>query len=231
MPAARVLDDVAQVFEIAFEHVERAEPVERLHRVIGVADPAVAIVPVALRVGVLGDRGGQRGDDRAGFLVLAQLERDRRSGSPPSCHSSGVARPRTQSLPFVDRVVAASCRARRASVVGEALVGPEEEVQRPLDAEQRARSSIQPTGASVVSRSAMSVEQVADVVASRAVCRGVLLAPATRRAQADADARAARDRVARSARTRPGGRSARCRRKRGQKSITSTRCRADRYGG
>ena len=32
MPAARIVDDVAQIAEIAFEHVERAEPVERLQR-------------------------------------------------------------------------------------------------------------------------------------------------------------------------------------------------------
>src|SRR3546814_3893944 len=33
MPAGRIVDDVAQIFEIAFEHVERAEPVQRLHGV------------------------------------------------------------------------------------------------------------------------------------------------------------------------------------------------------
>src|SRR6185436_11221911 len=77
MPTLGVVDDIAQIFEIAFEYVERAEPVERLDGVIGVANPAVAIIPVALRSGMFGDRGGQRRDDRPGFLMLAQLEADR----------------------------------------------------------------------------------------------------------------------------------------------------------
>ena len=79
LPAARLVDDVAQVGEVFLQHVERAQAVECLHRVIAVADPAVAIVPIALAVGRFGDRCRQRGHDRAGFLVLAQLERDRRA--------------------------------------------------------------------------------------------------------------------------------------------------------
>ena len=66
----RIVDDVAQIFEIAFEHVERAEPVERLHGVISVANPAVAIVPVAPRSGMFRNRRRQRRDDRAGLLLM-----------------------------------------------------------------------------------------------------------------------------------------------------------------
>src|SRR3546814_10122862 len=42
LPARRAIDDIAQVSEIFLEHIERAEPVERLHRVIGVANTAIA---------------------------------------------------------------------------------------------------------------------------------------------------------------------------------------------
>jgi hypothetical protein len=76
LAAARVVDDVAQVGEVLLQHVERAQPVQRLHRVIGIADPAVAVVPVALAARRFGDRGGERGNDRAGLLVLAQLQGD-----------------------------------------------------------------------------------------------------------------------------------------------------------
>src|SRR3546814_20716764 len=68
MPAGRIVDDVAQIFEIAFEHVERAAPVQRLHGVISVANPAEAVIPVAPPIGIFGDRRGARGDDRAGLL-------------------------------------------------------------------------------------------------------------------------------------------------------------------
>ena len=89
MAALGLVDDVAQIGEIAFEHVERAEPVQRLDGVISVADPAVAIVPVAARIGRLGDRGGQRGDDRAGLLVLAELQRDRGADHRPAAIRAG----------------------------------------------------------------------------------------------------------------------------------------------
>ena len=71
-----VVHDVAQIGEILLQNVERADPVQRLHRVIGIAQPAVTVVPVALRPRSLGHRSGQRGDDRAGLLVLAELQRD-----------------------------------------------------------------------------------------------------------------------------------------------------------
>src|SRR3546814_6637792 len=61
---------------IAFQNIERAQPVERLHRVIGVAYPAIAIVPVPARIGIFGNGRGERGDDGPRFLMLAELEGD-----------------------------------------------------------------------------------------------------------------------------------------------------------
>ena len=48
--AAGGVDDVAQVAEIVLEDVDRAQAIERLDDIVGVADPAVAVVPVAAAV-------------------------------------------------------------------------------------------------------------------------------------------------------------------------------------
>jgi hypothetical protein len=47
----RLVDEVAQVAEVVLQHVRRAQPVQRADHVVGVADPAVAVVPVAPRPG------------------------------------------------------------------------------------------------------------------------------------------------------------------------------------
>ena len=55
----------------------------------GVAQPAVAVVPVALAAEVLGQRGGRRGDDAAGDLVGHQPEGEQASAA----RRRGAARP------------------------------------------------------------------------------------------------------------------------------------------
>ena len=57
--------------------LRRADAVERLHDEIGVAQPAVAVVPGAAGARRLGNRGGVGGDDAAGLLEIAELQRDR----------------------------------------------------------------------------------------------------------------------------------------------------------
>ena len=52
---------------------------QRLERQRGVAQPAVAVVPVALAAEVLGQRRGRRGDDAAGPLVGEQPQGDERA--------------------------------------------------------------------------------------------------------------------------------------------------------
>ncbi|MNI37516.1 hypothetical protein D3C73_916090 [compost metagenome] len=76
MPSRRGVDQIAQVAEVAFQDVHRAQPVQRPHRIVGVADPAVAIVPVAPAFGEFRHGGGHRGDDGAGLLIDAQLQGD-----------------------------------------------------------------------------------------------------------------------------------------------------------
>ena len=190
-PPLRLVDDVAQIAEIVFEHVERAEPVQRLDRVISVADPAVAIVPVAAAVRRLGDRGGQRGDDRAGLLVLAQLQRDRgadhdllpfeRDGeaahpvAPMRRRSGGASSPASGRR---CRRTARRGRGRNAAASSSRKLRP---------------SSRWPTGASVVSRSGCGFEQIADVVGAAGPL-GVARAPVGRRVERDPDPRRAGER-------------------------------------
>jgi hypothetical protein len=129
------VDDVAQVDQVVFQDVERAQPVESLHRVVGVPDPAIAVVPVTLRSGVLRDRGGQRGDDRAGLLVLAKLEGNGRADHRvlPVERNGQAAHPMPPLAAGADQHVVD--RARK--IAREAFVGPEKEVQRPLKAERQ----------------------------------------------------------------------------------------------
>jgi hypothetical protein len=49
MAAVGHVHEIAEVAEVAFKDVHRAQAVERLDHVIGVPQPAVAIVPVAAR--------------------------------------------------------------------------------------------------------------------------------------------------------------------------------------
>ena len=67
-----------EAHEVARLLVE-AEGVHRPEREGGVADPAVAVVPVALAAGGLGQRGGRRGDDRAGRSVGEALQHQGRA--------------------------------------------------------------------------------------------------------------------------------------------------------
>ncbi len=64
------------VVQVAFHGARRAEAVQCLHREVGIAQPAEAVVPVAAAAGELRDRGGERGQQRAGILEGAQLQRD-----------------------------------------------------------------------------------------------------------------------------------------------------------
>ena len=133
MPASGLVDDVAEIAEIVFEDVECAEAVERLHRIISVADPAVAIVPVAAAVGRFRNRGGEGGDDGAGLLMLAELEGDggtddgalpfERDGEP------------THPVPPMVRRLVEHRRQHLGDVADERLIGTEEEMKRLLQPE------------------------------------------------------------------------------------------------
>ena len=72
-----LVDDVGDVGEVLLHGLGGAEAVQRLDHEVGVAQPAEAVVPVALRARRLRHGGGERGDDRPRLLVVAQLQGDR----------------------------------------------------------------------------------------------------------------------------------------------------------
>ena len=84
------------------EHVQAPEGEGR------VADPGVAVVPVALPARRLGQRGGQRGDHRPGRLVGQPLEHQRRALQGPAPGVVGKRPP----------LAASGARARRCSRAG-----------------------------------------------------------------------------------------------------------------
>ena len=55
-------DQVGDVEEVALHGSGRAQTVERLHDIVGVAQPAEAVVPISLGTGGFGDGGGHSGD-------------------------------------------------------------------------------------------------------------------------------------------------------------------------
>ena len=59
--------------------VDLADPAQGAERQRGIAQPGVAVVPVAGAADALGQRGRGGGDDRAGRLVLQALQRERRA--------------------------------------------------------------------------------------------------------------------------------------------------------
>ena len=72
MAGGAALDEAAEPVGL----LDVAELGERVRREGRVADPAVAVIPVALAAEVagLGQRGGRRGDDRPGRLIAERLQ-------------------------------------------------------------------------------------------------------------------------------------------------------------
>ena len=109
-------DEVEEVVRLLVE----AERVERPEHEGGVADPAVAIVPVAVAAGRLGQRGGGRGDHRARGRVGQALERQRAAlevGAPGVVREAAVLEPL---LPVAARCAAATPRPPRSSAAADA---------------------------------------------------------------------------------------------------------------
>ena len=67
---------VAQPAQVVLHRAHLGDAVERAHHKKRIAQPAVAVVPVAAAVGGFGDAGRHGGHDGAGFFVQRQLERD-----------------------------------------------------------------------------------------------------------------------------------------------------------
>ncbi len=66
----------SDIVEVALHRLRGAEAVKGADDEVGIAQPAEAIVPVALRAGRLGNGSGMRRDDGAGLLEVAELQGD-----------------------------------------------------------------------------------------------------------------------------------------------------------
>ena len=113
----------------------RADAVERLHDEIGVAQPAIAIVPGAAGGRRLRDRSGVRGDDAAGLVEIAELERDggADNGFLPIVRDRQAAHP---VHPIIVRALE-EIATGLLQVAGERLVRTEHQVQRAREHERR----------------------------------------------------------------------------------------------
>ena len=77
MAAFRLSHDVPHPAHIVLQRPHAGQPVQRGDREIRVPDPAIAVVPVPLRAFMFRDGGREGRDDAAGFLVDAELQRNR----------------------------------------------------------------------------------------------------------------------------------------------------------
>src|SRR5262249_47536143 len=105
-----------------------ADAIERLHYEVGVAQPAITVIPGAAGSRRFGNRGGVGRDDAAGLLEVAELQRDRGADNfvLPVVRNGQAARP---IHPIIDRAVA-EFAAGGLEIVLKTLVDAEHEMQR-----------------------------------------------------------------------------------------------------
>src|ERR1700722_9757279 len=171
--------------------LRRADLVERLDDEIGVAQPAIAVIPRAARAGRLGDRGGHRRDDAAGLVEGAELERDGGADHRllPVIGDRQAAHP---GHPVLARAIAELLDDMR-ELAGERLGGAADEMQRPGDDERRLAFDQRQrrVGGRTKDR---GIVMVADMVAADGMALE-RLAIVVRRSHPDGDARQAGDRL------------------------------------
>ena len=177
-PALRGLGAVGDEVEEVVGLPVEAERVEAPERERGVADPGVAVVPVALAAGRLGQRGGGGGDDRAGRRVGQALERER-AALQVACATGGRGSGRGRaSAASGGRSTRASRRPRRTcAAAGCSLHDSAQKTCSPSFIRCRAvtRGPSMPRLRSLTRRSSRSPPSIADLVV---VVAGVLPAAA-----------------------------------------------------
>jgi hypothetical protein len=184
-------DEVEDVADVFLHRARRAEAVERADHEGGVAQPAVAVIPVALRARRFRDGRRERGDDAARVLVLAQLERDRAADHRilPFQGQREVARPfEPVVLGLAPRVVDEAL-----DRAGQRLVRAEHEAQLAFQHERQAVAD-QPKRRVGGQAQGHARQQEAQVVAAPGVFRRAR-APVRQRAQADPHTRVAGERA------------------------------------
>ena len=215
----RLAHHVVQPAQVVLHRADFGQAVERAHDEEGVAQPAVAVVPVALAVGA------------SGMLVviaatMAPVSSNWHSLSviaariTASCHSSGIARRRVQWRQYSERLLLEVARGL-LDAARQRLVGPEQQADRRVQREPGARRRRRSSGASVVRRSVSRRQHVAQVVAA-ARERGLDACPIRSAAGARCGCAGGRSAAARGAPAAPGETTRPWCRKRGAKSVIST---------
>ncbi len=121
--------DTEDIGDELFHRPRRADAVQRADDKKCIAQPAIAIIPGSPRSRAFGNRRGQRGDDRAGFLEIAQLERNG-GADDLVLPVDGESQPPHPLLPVIERALE-KIAARALQRVLERLVGAEHHVHRP----------------------------------------------------------------------------------------------------
>lgn len=181
--ASGAVDEIAQIAEIVLEHVGRAQAVQGLDHVVRVSQPAVAVVPVAAALGVLGDRGGQGRDDGSRLLVRAELECDGGADHRllPLERDGQVAHPAAP----VGRGLAQHPLAGGGEVRVEAFVRAKEHRYRLFQAEQPLAGDVRNRGVGGQPQGGLAADE-ADVIGACRVVGGPF-APVDHGPHADAD--------------------------------------------
>ena len=208
----RLADDVGQVAQVMLHGVHFGQRVERAHDEERVAQPAVAVIPVAPAAGGFRDAGRHRGDDRAGLLERAELERDggAQHGVLPFRRDREPARP----LAPVRLGVLLERARDRADAVGKGLVGAEREAHLGLQQERGFCEHVADGRVRGQPQHAVRAD-VADVIAAVGDLRAQR-AVAERRPELHADSRRAGDRAHPAHAASAAGTCARCARSAGR---------------
>jgi hypothetical protein len=141
------------VVDVALHRARRVQPIQSVHDEERIPQPAETIVPGAPARGCLGQRRGDRRDDRAGVLVDREVQRDRRADDL-LLPLERIDSPRTQSRQY-SAVCSRNERHTSATEPCSVSSGPEDEVD--FTAEQeRTLLDDGATGQSMVARSTNS---------------------------------------------------------------------------
>ena len=77
-----IQNHILDILKIPFEFLEVADMVKGVQRVIGIPQPAIAIIPRPTGTGIFGQTGGPGRDDRPRILELMELENQGRTNDP-----------------------------------------------------------------------------------------------------------------------------------------------------
>ncbi len=132
-PQAAVLalpHDIGDIAQVLLHGAGGPQAVEGGDDEIGVPQPAEAVIPVTLGPRGLGDGGGEGGDDRPGLLETAQLEGDG-GADDLVLPLEGDGQGAYPAMPVVQGPLQKGAGGL-GDAGGQALIGAEDEVQRPV---------------------------------------------------------------------------------------------------